>query len=68
LSAQDAENLVKLMVKMTESYPDQPVALIQDDGELKIGVMSIYQPTEKDWCLNPVPVAQLVDTPIEPAA
>ena len=47
--------LATVMIDLALKYPGQPVAMIVgDDGELTVGVMSILDPVDHDWCLKPV--------------
>jgi hypothetical protein len=64
---QDAEKFVATLAQLLHDNPGQPVALVERNGEVQLGVMSII-PEADDWCLNPVPVAQIVDIDLKSAA
>lgn len=60
MSAQDAESFVATLAQLLKDNPGQPVALVEENGEVQLGVMNII-PTEQDWFVDPVTVAKLVD-------
>jgi hypothetical protein len=61
----NAEKIVDLMVGLAERFPGQPVAVIDEGGELKVGVLSLCDPAPDDWFYNPVPLVSLAEK--EPA-
>ena len=55
----NAELFVDRLIRLAHEFPGQPVAVIEDNGGLKVGVMSLLDPIADDWCLTPVPLANL---------
>jgi hypothetical protein len=55
------------LAKLLKENPGQPIALIERNGEVQIGVMNII-PKEKDWFANPVPLAKIVEIDLKSAA
>lgn len=56
----DRDRLMDFMLNLAEKFPNQPVALIIEDGKVKIGLMSCYKPVSEDWALSPIPVADVI--------
>lgn len=56
---QNAQAFVEELFRLAQQFKDQPVAIIEKDGKLQVGVMSLYQPDRDDWMYNPVPVENL---------
>lgn len=54
----NAEDFLKVLFWLAREFEGQPVGIIEDGG-LKVGVMNLTHPTDDDWCLRPVPVADL---------
>jgi hypothetical protein len=54
----NAEDFLKTLFWLAREFEGQPVSIIEDGG-LKVGVMNLTHPTDDDWCLRPVPVADL---------
>lgn len=63
---QDAQRLVDELFRLAKQFPDQPVAIIEKDGKLQVGVMSLYKPESDDWMYEPISVDQLMNTAPEP--
>lgn len=52
----DAEAFVEALMNAARAYPGMPVAVIDEEGSLKVGVMSLPDPTDEDWFYHPVPI------------
>ncbi len=58
---QDAEKIAEKLVALAQAFPDQPVAVICESGELKAGVLALYRPGDEDWFYDPVKLSSLAD-------
>jgi hypothetical protein len=58
-ASSSAATIVERLIKLAEAFPGQPVAVVQTEGGLQVGVMNLLNPTDEDWCLRPVPLTQL---------
>ncbi len=58
----DAARFVDCVKQLADEYLGQPIAIFaNDDGELMIGVMSLLDPTDDDWCLKPINVPEAIE-------
>ena len=55
----DAQKFVEMLFWLTEHFPNQPIALIGDGQQIKVGVMSLHNPHNHDWHLEPVSIEQV---------
>jgi hypothetical protein len=56
----DAQRFVEMLFWLTEHFPNQPIALVGDGQQIKVGVMSLHNPTTQDWHLEPVAIEKFV--------
>ena len=50
----DAELFVERLMKLAEEFPGLPIAVIDDQGSLQVGVLNMYDLDNDDWCEKPV--------------
>lgn len=55
----DPRLIVDALVALANRYPGQPVALVDDGQDVKVGILDLYEPDDDDWFFRPVPLAVL---------
>lgn len=51
----NADEVLDAIVALADRFPGQPVGVVmQEDGQVVAGVLSLYEPGDDDWFYNPV--------------
>lgn len=61
----NAQHILDNVIALAKLNQGQPIAIVSEGDEIKIGVMGIY-PTSDDWMFFPVPLDQFDLLPLAP--